>query len=580
MPQSVDKTLRKAQRHLKLGQFSEAEELYKQILSQFPKNKKAILHYQELITGTISKASSKSEPTQEQTQHLINLFNQGQFESVLSKLKPLISLFPKAVTLYNIQGASNTAIQKYDAAINSFKKALEIQPKTAEIYNNMATALQNAGDLDTALESYKTAIKIKPDYASAYNNMGFTLMRKRKVDAAINSYKQAIKIKPNYHEAYSNMGISLREIGDLNGSINSYKQAIKIKPDYAAAYNNIGNTLKDQGDLIAAAESFKKALKIRPNYVSAAENLLNTIEFMPSDDNKKEAVTLVDNFLQNFESLLETNGQRQFFQANYLKQNGRINSAFSMFCEANETKFLTHGRSRVAEKVAYSNYLEKVKSWSPKIPPNVQTKLKKIWILGPSRSGKSTLEHILSQSQETKALYESNRILDKDEIYPFIDFKNKLLFDQIFFEKEKSLLSQGYKIVTSTSPLMLNYVMHFANNLPNSYFIFINRDSKNVAPEIFVTQYSAGNSYSYDPHTIIDYLNFYKTAANKLQEKAPKNIISLEFEQIIRNPSSVINHLSEFTSIDFSLKNCVCNYKAIRSDSIFKSHFQKKIKNT
>ena len=53
-------------------------------------------------------------------------------------MKPLISLFPKAITLYNIQGAANAALQKYDAAI----------------------------------ESYKQAIKIKPDYAGAYYNMG------------------------------------------------------------------------------------------------------------------------------------------------------------------------------------------------------------------------------------------------------------------------------------------------------------------------------------------------------------------------------------------------------------------------
>ena len=38
----VEKALRKAQSHIKTGELAEAEELYKQVLSKFPKNRKAI----------------------------------------------------------------------------------------------------------------------------------------------------------------------------------------------------------------------------------------------------------------------------------------------------------------------------------------------------------------------------------------------------------------------------------------------------------------------------------------------------------------------------------------------------------
>ena len=51
----VEKALRKAQSHIKAGQLAEAEELYKQVLSKFPKNKKAIQEYQKLKAGITSK---------------------------------------------------------------------------------------------------------------------------------------------------------------------------------------------------------------------------------------------------------------------------------------------------------------------------------------------------------------------------------------------------------------------------------------------------------------------------------------------------------------------------------------------
>ena len=269
----VDKALRKAQSHIKVGELAEAEELYKQILSKFPKNKKAIQAYQKLKAGITSKGLSNSEPPQEQVQELINLYNHGHHEKALEKVKSLISLFPKAITLHNIQGASNAVLQRYDAAIESYKQAIKIKPDYAEAYSNMGVALKDQGDLDAAIDSYKQALKIRPDHADAYSNMGNALKDRGDLDAAIDNYKQAIKIKPDYAEAYYNMGVALKDKGELDATIDSYKQAIKIKPDYAEAYSNMGIALKDKGELDAAIDSYKQAIKIKPDYAKAYSNM-------------------------------------------------------------------------------------------------------------------------------------------------------------------------------------------------------------------------------------------------------------------------------------------------------------------
>ena len=60
MSLSVEKTLRKAHSHIKTGELAEAEELYKQVLSKFPKNKKALQEYQKLKVGITSKGLSSS----------------------------------------------------------------------------------------------------------------------------------------------------------------------------------------------------------------------------------------------------------------------------------------------------------------------------------------------------------------------------------------------------------------------------------------------------------------------------------------------------------------------------------------
>ena len=238
MSLSVEKVLRKAQSHMKAGELAEAEELYKQVLTKFPKNKKAIQGYQKLKAGITLKGSLNSEPPTEQIDELINLYNQGRFEEVLAKAKHLIDLFPKEVTLHNIQGVSNAALQRYDAAIDSYRQAIKINPYYPDSYSNMGSALKGKGYLDAAIDSYKQALKIKPDYAEAYYNMGISLHEKDDLDAAIKSYKQALKIKPNYAECYSNLGVAFQDKGDLEAAMDSYKQALKIKPDYAECFVN------------------------------------------------------------------------------------------------------------------------------------------------------------------------------------------------------------------------------------------------------------------------------------------------------------------------------------------------------
>ena len=81
----AEKALRKAQSHIKAGELAEAEELYKQVLSRFPKNKKAIQGYQKLKAGVASISSLDSIPPKEKFDELVGLYNQRQFEDVLEK---------------------------------------------------------------------------------------------------------------------------------------------------------------------------------------------------------------------------------------------------------------------------------------------------------------------------------------------------------------------------------------------------------------------------------------------------------------------------------------------------------------
>ena len=269
----VSSLLRKAQRHVKAEEFAQATILYREALFRFPKNKKAIQEYHNLKNLIASQNALNSEVSQEQVQELIGLYEQGKFKEVLSKSKSLIHLFPKAVILYNLKGASSAALKKYDEAIETYKQVLKIQPEYADAYNNMANALQQKGDLDEAIESYKHVLKIQPEYAQAYTNMANALQQKGALDEAIETCKRVLKIKPDFAEAFKLLGDFLKRKNNLSEAIASYKMAIKIKPDYFEAHNNMGLVLQEQNELDAAIDSYKMAIKIKPSYLKAQDNL-------------------------------------------------------------------------------------------------------------------------------------------------------------------------------------------------------------------------------------------------------------------------------------------------------------------
>jgi hypothetical protein len=153
----------------------------------------------------------------------------------------------------------------------------------------------------------------------------------------------------------------------------------------------------------------------------------------------------------------------------------------------------------------------------------------------------------------------------------------QLDFKKLFFEQENKLIKQGYEVITSTNPRLLYSVTYIADKLPNAYFIFVNRDQQNVASEIFTTDYNKGNYYSYDPNNIMEYLNFYTAASDQLEVKAPNRIIHFSFEQMIENPSSIVEIISDFTSVNFGINSSGFDGKILSPDSIFRTHFQKLI---
>ena len=240
----VDQAIKLAKNKERDGALEEAKRIYQDVLSTFPKNKSAQKGLKGLRYGASNTTAKTLDPSQDQVQSLISLYDQGNFQQALKLAKNLVQQYPKSALLFNFQGAALERLGQFDQSIEAFNKALAIKPDYVEAHYNLGNTLKRYGKLDEAIQAYQKSLAIKPDYAEANYKIGNVHKQLGKMDEAIQAYQKALAIKPNYAEAYINIGVTLQDVGKLEEASEAYQKALAIKPYDAATYHNVSELLK------------------------------------------------------------------------------------------------------------------------------------------------------------------------------------------------------------------------------------------------------------------------------------------------------------------------------------------------
>jgi tetratricopeptide (TPR) repeat protein/S1-C subfamily serine protease len=183
-----------------------------------------------------------------------------------------IAIDPQFVNAYNGRGNAKSELGDKKGAILDYDKAIAIDPQFVNAYNGRGNAKSELGDKKGAILDYDKAITINPQDANAYDGRGTAKYQLGDKKGAILDYDKAIAMNPQYAEAYSNRGTAKLELGDKKGAILDYDKAIIINPQYARAYSNRGTAKLELGDKKGAILDYNKAIIINPQYARAYYN--------------------------------------------------------------------------------------------------------------------------------------------------------------------------------------------------------------------------------------------------------------------------------------------------------------------
>jgi predicted O-linked N-acetylglucosamine transferase (SPINDLY family) len=310
------------------GKLSEAEAIYRQILSVAPNNPDA-LHLLGVLAGQaekpeiavdlISRAIAVQPGIADFHNNLAKFLKDGErFEESVAACRRALALNPKHVEAYNNLGLALKALDQWDQAIAAYAEVFKLKPDHAEAHKNLGEALKAKGQIDRAIAEYREAIRLRPNYAQAYNSLSVALRENWELDGAIDTASRAISYKSEYADACNNLGNALRLKGRIDEAAAAYRRAIefapdsafvhgnlalalleqwkleeaiaestealRLKSDYPEAYNNLGNIYKEQARFDEAIESYRKAIALAPKNADYHDNLVYFLNFHPDYD--------------------------------------------------------------------------------------------------------------------------------------------------------------------------------------------------------------------------------------------------------------------------------------------------------
>jgi tetratricopeptide (TPR) repeat protein len=219
--------------HHLAGRLSEAEQLYRQVLSSSPRHAGS-LHFLGLIAR--------------QTDRL---------DLAIELIRSAIASNPKVALYHSSLGNTFRQRGQLNEAIACYRAALEPDPAFVEANCNLGDLLSQLGRLDEAAPFYRKVLDRYPENPIAQNGLGNVLSDQGLLDEAVACFRRTIHLAPDFLEAHCNLGNALRQQKRLDEAIACYQNALSLNPNAQTAHFGLATVLLAQGNMARGWPEFE-----------------------------------------------------------------------------------------------------------------------------------------------------------------------------------------------------------------------------------------------------------------------------------------------------------------------------------
>jgi Flp pilus assembly protein TadD len=448
-----------------------------------------------------------------------------------------------------------------------------------------AEQLRQQGKLDRAETICYPLVRRYPGYVAALHTLGLVYLDKGNFERALDCLVRASMLDPTNWMTLTALGLAYLRLGAGEMAAQTLDRALTIRPHDASIFSSLGEIHREEREYEVAERAYRKALTLDPNMETPAIGLalclsslgraadaagvlgmafrrgirslrlLQAMTALPPGTAPIDILGALDHFAAHHSpSDAVSKNTFLFVRAAALDAAGRHAEAWETLVAANRplsSEYQAELKTNIARREKSLARLRAVSAVSKlSTGPDGPVSL---FILGPSRSGKTTLERLVGSLDQTKAGCEVP-IVEKAVRRAFQaaaipasssrleDLPEPLLpsFRDIYLE-DLARRAGPARVFTNTLPGHIHNAALLARVLPNVRFLLVKRNLEDVTWRIYQSKYLSGNSYAYDLNDIREYLQWYHSMIDLTAEKLPDVTHVVSYEAMVDDPAATLD---------------------------------------
>ncbi len=477
------------------------------------------------------------------------LMKRGQSSSAHTICEELVARNPSYTGALDLLGNIHFVKGDYPRALSFLVRTAMLNPVNLGTLKLLGATYVRLGAWEMAAQTFEQALLIKPDDAGALIAHSEILRREQEYESAADGYRKVLKSDPLSQAAETGLGMCCKNTGHIHEAMQCFERLLKRG----------GRSMQ----LILSAVQLPAPL--------TDMNWLDLVGEIPKDDNEERS---------EFENAVA------FLKAAILDRTGRHTEAWQQLVIANQYQFLTMQETWHRQSQYQETTLARARDSATKMMggvPGEGRSAVSLFILGASRSGKTTLEALVNSLDHVKRGYESPIVENAvrhayqsagylaSRQYAGMPAKVESLCREFYLDELQRRAGTA-RVFTNTDPDRIHEAAKLAEIIPNVRFAFVKRDPDDLALRIFMKNYSAGNFHAYDLTAIRQYIAWYYEIIDILAAKFPEISRVIHYEEMIANPvetRAVIAQLCGLNSTETPLpslgddRNCAAPYLSL-----------------
>ncbi len=434
---------------------------------------------------------------------------------------------------------------------------LKQYPDYVAALQTMGLVQADRGNYEKALGYLHRASMHAPDEPNILTAMSGVYLQLGASRMAARSLEQARRLSPGDASVLVTLGEIYREEKEYECAIDAFKSALANEPGYPVAEIGLAMNLVQTGELAPAAEIFERHLKSGSRSLS----FLYMLSQLPRSMVTIDIIALLDEAEAQIGPSMSNADRAQlaFTRAAALDKSGAYESAWLQINEgrrfgaAENRKAYAQLKQRHAPLLAHVRAAPRLSASSTDIDPCQPISL---FIVGPSRSGKTSLERLVGGLDGLKRGYE-NPIVENAVRAAFqrANLPTRHLLSELppqlgpafrqHYLEELKIRAAGAKILTNTLPGRNEDALRVAAEIPNTRFVFVKRDLDDLSLRIFMRNYKRGNFYASDLDDIRDYITWCHEMMDAMADKMPGISQLVTYEDMIADPKAILSRVCD-----------------------------------